>query len=166
MPTPVRLRNPRASSVIRESGSLSSADACVRMVSIRGEKRDESGGCAVSGRTRNHKLFSLGHNSAIEEALIFTVWPGSSGGQPCDVQPEHLESVHGAYELIHIDGLANVTVRMKLVRPEHVGVAARGGENHHRDALQDRVALQLAHNFASVLARKLEVENAQVGAGH
>src|SRR4029079_17646374 len=80
-----------------------------------------------------------------------------------DGQPEVFDGAHYRDELLQVHGLADVAVGVEVVAGQDVLVGRGGGQDHHRDALQGRIRLDLRQHLAAVFFGQVEVEQDQVG---
>src|SRR6185437_8304134 len=67
-------------------------------------------------------------------------WPRKHGF----VEPETGHALHPGQVFVELDRLADIAVGVVAVGGLHLLLGARGGEDHHRDAAQPRVGLDLA----------------------
>ncbi len=86
----------------------------------------------------------------------------SSGWQLNDAEPEMLDRLHHFDELIQIDRLGDIAVHVEVVGGENVLLIVGTGHNHHRDASQVGVLLDLGEYLPAILARQVEVEQNEV----
>ena len=75
-----------------------------------------------------------------------------------DERPEHAEALDGLDEALEVHRLDHVGVHAEVVAGDEVLLLARRGEDDDRQALERRVAADLAQHLEPVLARHLDVE--------
>ena len=71
--------------------------------------------------------------------------------------------LHHLHELLEIHRLGDVAVGVQVVGLEDVLLGLGGGQDHHRDAPQLGVGLDLRQHLAAVLAGQVQVQQDQVG---
>src|SRR6266852_8459462 len=86
------------------------------------------------------------------------------GWQLDNGQPEVLDRLHHGEELVDIDRLVDVAIRVQVIRLDDVGLGVRRRQHHDRNPSQVGIFLDLGKHLAAVLAGQIEVEEDQVRA--
>src|SRR5207245_718379 len=81
-----------------------------------------------------------------------------------DGQPEVLDRLHHGKELVDIDRLVDVAIRVQVIGLDNVGLGVRRRQHYDRDPSQVGISLDLGKHLAAVLAGQIEVEEDQVRA--
>ena len=78
-------------------------------------------------------------------------------------EPEVVDPLHHPDELLHVHRLGDVRIGVQIVAPQTSRLGVGGRQHDHRDRAQRGVGLDLAQQLAAVHARKVEVQQDQVG---
>ena len=66
---------------------------------------------------------------------------------------------------VNVHGLSQITVRVQFVGAGNVPLRTGTGQNHHGDASEPRILLDLRQNLMPVLAGQIQIQQDQIGAG-
>src|SRR5258706_14108119 len=116
---------------------------------------------AISARASRSRRASPGLSST-RRTLMSGFMEVSCLRQLDDGEPEILDHLYDPDELLEIDRLGDVAVRVQVVGAQNVALGRRGREHDHRDLFEIVVSLDLLQHFAAVLFRQVQVEQDQV----
>jgi hypothetical protein len=88
--------------------------------------------------------------------------PGSILREPCDLQPEALDSGDYLEELAQPDGLGDETVGSELIRVGYIRICLRCGQDRNRYRLQVRVVSDLGEDCLAVFPGEVQIEKQKV----
>src|SRR5215831_3621181 len=83
-------------------------------------------------------------------------------GKQHDAEPEIVDRSNDILQLLKIERLDDIAIRIELVTLDDIHVGARAGQDHDGNLGQIRRALDLGQHLAPVLARQVQVEQDQV----
>src|SRR6478672_12032471 len=115
---------------------VNASGRCLARVNLKIDYWGASAGLSLTSRTW------VGHGALSPLARV---------RNPDDGEPEVLDRLHGAHELIEIDRLHHTGAHVMVVGVEDVPVGCRRREDDHRNPPQDRIGVHLGQHLTAVL---------------